>query len=88
MKTWIKHKIIHVLVYLVSKLQTTKQPIKSLNRQDMELITKAFPPFSYNKSMTCEDIALSTMQCYGEQRVIQYLMSRIQGRVGQGVAYD
>lgn len=88
MKNKISTYVIQFLLYLVVLLTDKKQPIKSVNRQDMELLQTAFPPFSYKAEMTMEQIALGTAKSVGEQRVLQYLLSRIQGRIGQGVAYD
>lgn len=79
--------VIQVLNTWYNKLDNNKQYIQSVNRQDLELITKNFPPFIYKKGMTQEEIAHETVKCWGEQRVIQYITSRIQGRVGQGVTY-
>lgn len=84
----IVNKLTEFLLYLVDKLNTPKQHIQSVNKQDMELITKSFPVFVPKNDMTIEQIALGFTKSQGEQRVIQYLYSRIKGRIGQGVAYD
>ena len=76
------------LLYIVSSINRPTKEVQSINRQDVELITKNFPLFNYKKGMSTEDIALETMWCYGEQKVIQFLMLRIQGRIGQGVLHD
>lgn len=80
-------KILLKLVALLNKKEPV-QIVQSINKQDIDLITKAFPPFVYRKGMTSEEIGLETIKCWGEQRVLSFILARIEGRIGLGVTYD
>jgi len=83
-----KNRLIKFLLYLVTKLKEPVGKLQSVNRQDVEIITKAFPPFSYKQGMNQEEIALGVMKSEGEQRVINFIVSRMKGRIGAGINYD
>ena len=85
-----KKILINILLNILYKLgyKPEERIIQSITKQDMEIITKAFPVYSYKQGTSTEEIALSVVRCDGEQRVINFILSRIRGRVGAGVIYD
>lgn len=79
--------ITKLLMFIVNYLNTPDAVIQGINKQDIEILTKAFPPFTYRQGMSQEQLAHDTVRCWGEQRVINFIMARIQGRVGQGIVH-
>lgn len=79
--------ITKLLMLIVNWLNPNTEVIQGINKQDIELITKAFPPFVYRKGMTQEELAHETIKCWGEQRVLSFILARIQGRIGQGIPH-
>jgi len=81
-----KKKMIDVLLYLLGKLgykqEVKPEVLHGINRQDIDLLQKAFVPYHYQHGATVEATALSLARSDGEQRVIQYIIARIKGRIG------
>jgi len=81
-----KKKIIDVLLYLLGKCgykpEVKPEVLQGINRQDIDLLQKAFVPYTYKHGTSAENIALNLSRSDGEQRVIQYIVSRVQGRIG------
>lgn len=72
----------------VTKQEEPVKPLQSVTRSDIEQLQTAFPVFRYKQGMSHEEIVTGFMKSEGEQKVIAFMASRIQGRIGIGVAHD
>ena len=81
----------NILMKVIGYFSKPKQvepvkPLKSVTKHDVEVLMQTFPPFTYKKGMSHEEIVVGVMQSEGEQRILRFILNRIQGRVDAGPA--